>query len=91
MDDIPHGGLFFSLGVAVLVLQLTVLAVAWRRRRRPAPTLRLQALAGLTILLLPLSAELCVHAARETMMAALGPGSPADKAAVRSAPGSADS
>ena len=85
LNAVPHGELFFSLAAAVVALQLAVLAVAWRRRRRPAPTLRLHALAGLAILLVPLSAEICVHAARETMMAALGPGTPADKAAALSA------
>ena len=85
MDDVPHGTLFFSLGAAVLVLQLAVLAVAWRRRRHPAPTLRLHVLAGLAILLVPLSAGLCVHAARETMLSALGPGAVDDKVAALNA------
>jgi hypothetical protein len=85
MNDVPHGELVFSLGAAVLVLQLAVLAVAWRRRRRPAPTLRLHALAGLAIFLVPLSAGLCVHAARETMLSALGPGAADDKVAALNA------
>jgi len=72
IDDIFYGAIIVPLGLALILFQLVVLVVAVRRRRRGRPlrSLRLHAIAGLSILPLPVLIGFSVHAARATMLAA---------------------
>ncbi len=70
VNQIPHGGAFLAVGLAVIVLQLAALGVARKRRARGLENHTWPVLAGVAILTLPAFAGLSVHAAR----AALGKG-----------------
>ena len=72
IDDIFYGPVIVPLGLALILFQLIVLVTAIRRRKpgRPPLSLRLHAIAGLSIVPLPVLFGLSIHAARMTMLAA---------------------
>jgi hypothetical protein len=83
IGQIPHGTIVAALAGAVVLLQVVALVVAWKRRA--APILRLHVASGLTILILPVLAGVCVHTARAMMFSAVGGSDPSEKATTFSA------
>jgi hypothetical protein len=84
VDNIFYGTVIVPLGLALILFQLVMLVVAIRRRKpgRPPLSRRLHAIAGLSIVPLPVLVGFSIHAARMTMLAAFvgADGDPSEKA-----------
>jgi len=84
IEDISYGTVIVPLGLALILFQLIVLVIAMRRRKpgRAPLSLRLHAIAGLSIVPLPALVGFSIHAARTTMLAAFvgADGDPSEKA-----------
>jgi hypothetical protein len=88
VDEVVYGRAFLGVVAGVLALQVVALGVALRRRRRAAgqpASLRLQVVAGLSILALPIVTGLSVHAARALIASAIHGTDPSEKARALSA------
>src|SRR5262245_59302225 len=81
-QDIVYGPAVMVLALVLVLLELAVLVLAVRRRKRgPKPlSFKLHAIVGAAIAALPLLVGMSVHAARATMLAALGDSDPTNKA-----------
>jgi hypothetical protein len=88
VDEVVYGRAFLGVVAAVLAFQVVALGVALRRRRRgagPSASMRLQVMAGLSILALPILAGVSVHAARALIADAIHGTDASEKARALSA------
>jgi hypothetical protein len=80
LAEIPNGAVLGVIALAVLLVQLGVLLVAWTRSASEAWLSRLHALSGATILALPISAVAIVHQSRSLILEAIASSDPSGKA-----------